>query len=435
MIVPGRMALLCAAALALVLIAAIVVPVVLPAVLAADAALLGVCWLQGRRLKSLAVSVEREPWKRVQVGRSEAFSYRLTNRSSKQVIVRIRQPWPAGMVCEQNFLEIRLSPGEIVRAALTATPTARGVAQVPPLQVDIRLSTDWACRRWTTSGGEIKVFPSLKGLTDYDALQRHHASSHAGLHQQRMLGAGREFDRLREYFPDDDFRDLNWKATARHRKPFTNLYQAERSRDVMLCLDCGRMMGNPMGTGTALDSAIDASIMLAHVASRQGDRVGMALFSDSVRRFIKPGAGIVAVNRIIEELVDARTDSLFPSYSSLIAALRAHQTRRSLIFVFTDLNDPQLAENLAQVLPMAARKHVLAVISLRDPLLDQFAGGAAANALDVYKVLAARQLASERATRVRQLHRIGASVIEADAGSITVKLLNTYLSIKSRQLI
>ena len=198
----------------------------------------------------------------------------------------------------------------------------------------------------------MKVFPSLKGLTDYER-----AATASRVELCRAAPAadawrGREFDRLREYFPDDDFRDLNWKATARHRKPYTNLYQAERSRDVILCLDCGRMMGNPMGNGTALDSAIDASIMLAHVASRQGDRVGMALFSDTVHRFIKPGAGIVAVNRIIEELVDARTNSLFPSYSSLITALRAHQTRRSLIFIFTDLNDPQLADNLAQVLPL-----------------------------------------------------------------------------------
>ena len=195
------------------------------------------------------------------------------------------------------------------------------------------------------------------------------------------------------------------------------------------------MMGNPMGKGTALDCAIDASIMLAHVASRQGDRVGLALFADIVQRFIKPAAGVVAVNRMIEELVDARTQSVFPSYSALISALRIYQNRRSLIFIFTDLNDPQLAENLAQVLPLAARKHVLVVISLRDPLLDQYAGGPASDGSDVYKVLAARQLANERATRVRQLHRIGASVVEADAGSITVKLLNTYLSIKARQLI
>ena len=227
MIVPGRLALLCASVLALALIAAIIAPAITLAVLAADALLLFTCYVQGRKLKRLAVDVEREPWRRVQVGRSEEFSYRLTNRSGTAVIVRLRQPWPAGIACEQNFAEIRLAAGEVVRTALTATPTMRGAIEVPPLEVDIRLPLDWACRRWSTTAGEMKVFPSLKGLADYEALRRHHASSYAGLHQQRMLGAGREFDRLREYFPDDDFRDLNWKATAKYRKPLTNLYQAD----------------------------------------------------------------------------------------------------------------------------------------------------------------------------------------------------------------
>jgi uncharacterized protein (DUF58 family) len=429
------MALLCASLLALALIAAIVLPAVTLAVLIGDALLLLACYLQGRKLKGLGVDVEREPWRRVQVGRTEEFSYKLTNRSGKGVIVRLRQPWPVGIACDVNVAEIGLAAGEVVRTALIATPTVRGAIDVPALEVDIRLPFDWVRRRWSTSAGQIKVFPSLKGLADYEALRRHHASSYAGLHQQRMLGAGREFDQLREYSPDDDFRDLNWKATAKYRKPLTNLYQAERSRDMIVCLDCGRMMGNPMGKGTALDCAIDASIMLAHVASRQGDRVGMTLFADTVRRFIKPAAGIMAVNRMIEELVDARTQGVFPSYSALITALRIYQNRRSLIFIFTDLNDPQLGENLAQMLPLAARKHVVVVISLRDPLLDQYASGAASDGEEVYKVLAARQLASERSTRIRQLHRIGASVIEADAGSITVKLLNAYLSIKARQLI
>src|SRR5204863_5782644 len=109
--------------------------------------------------------------------------------------------------------------------------------------------------------------------------------------------------------------------------------------------------------------------------------------------------------------------------------LRVRQNTRSMVFLFTDLNDPQLAANLAEVLPLVSRRHVLVVVSLRDPLLDRVASGAAANRREVYEVLAARQLAIERATRTRELHKLGAIVLEADARSITVNLLNTYLSI------
>jgi uncharacterized protein (DUF58 family) len=434
-IVPGRRTIIVAALFALLLIGAVVDHIVVVVVMLGDLSLLALCYRQGRQLRRLPVDVRRQHWSRVQVDEEESFDYQISNRSRHAVIVRLRQQWPTAVDGQQNELEVRVGPSEIVRVALAATPRMRGSVAVEPAEVDIRFTSDWARWRWATEAGELKVFPSLRGMSEYEALRRHHASSYGGLHRQRMLGSGREFEQLRDYFPDDDFRDINWKATARRNRPITNIYQAERSQDLLLCLDCGRMMGNPVGAGTALDHAIDASIMLAHMANRQSDRVGLVLFRDVVHRFIKPAAGMAAVHRIIEELVDAQTQGVFPSYSALMTALRAHQNRRSLIFLFTDLNDPQLATNLAEVLPVASRRHVLVVVSLRDPLLDQVAKGSAEDRRGVYQVLAARQLATERATRTRELQRIGAIVLEADAGSLTMKLLNTYLSIKTRQLL
>ena len=106
-----------------------------------------------------------------------------------------------------------------------------------------------------------------------------------------------------------------------------------------------------------------------------------------------------------------------------------------MMFVFTDLNDPQLVANLAEVLPTVSQRHVLVVISLRDPLLDRVAAGPAKDRRGVYQVLAARELATERATHTRELQKLGAIVLEADADSITLQLLNMYLSIKARQLL
>ena len=435
MIVPGRLTLMLALVTAVFLIAAVVEPLVAVAALAADVALLGACVWKGRDLKRIGVEVTRDNWGRVQVGRQESFVYKISNRSRHEVIVRVRQIWPDTMKADQIEVEVPVAGGEIVRVALKATAWSRGSVQIAPADVEIRLHADWVRRRWATDTGELKIFPNLRGMSEYETLRRHHASTFGGLHRQRMLGAGREFDQLRDYGPDDDFRDINWKATARRQHPITNLYQAERSRDVLLCLDCGRMMGNPVGNVAVLDHAIDAAIMVAHVANRQGDRVGLALFRDVVHRFVKPASGMPAVHRIIEELVDAKTEGVFPSYSALMTALRTHQNRRSLIFLFTDLNDPQLAANLAEVLPVASRRHVIVVISMRDPLLDQVAGGPAKDRRGVYQAIAARQLAMERATRTRELKRLGATVLEADADSITIKLLNTYLSIKARQLL
>jgi uncharacterized protein (DUF58 family) len=436
LIVPGRLTLLAAICLAMALVAAAVQPSLVLVILAADLVLIANCLILGWRIKLSAISVEREEGGKVQVGRAEEFVYRIANRSRSNLVLRLRQPWPEGIEAESDELELRIGGGEIVRASLTATPHVRGTTLIPPVQIDLRTNSDWSRRRMTAAGEmELTVFPSLAGLKEFETLRRHHATGIAGVHRQRMLGSGREFDQLREYSVDDDYRDINWKATARRRQPMTNLYQAERSQNVLLCLDCSRMMGNPVGSGTALDRAVDASIMLAHVANRSADRVGLVLFRDVVHRFIKPTTGMAATERIIDELVSAQPKGVFPSYAALASALRAHQNMRSMVFLFTDLNDPQLATNLTEVLPLVSRRHVVVVISLRDPLLERVADGPANDRRGMYQVLAARQLASERATRTRELRQIGASVLEADADSLTIKVLNTYLSLKARQVV
>ena len=435
MIVPGRLTLIAAAIFSLLLVSAVVDVRFALLAIPGDLLLIAIFLLQGRTLQSLNVTVSHDRWHRVQVGREEQLGYRIANRSPRSVIVRVRQLFPTGLLAAQTAFEINVLPGEIVTAALTVTPQNRGTQKIAPADVDVRFKADWGRFRFSTLPGELKIFPSLKGMRAYEQLRQNRASIMTGSHRQRMVGAGREFDQLREYTPDDDYRDINWKATARRSRPISTMYQAERSRDVMLCIDCGRMMSNPIGHGTALDHAVDAAILLAHVANRQGDHVGLVLFRDVVHRVVKPAGGVAAVQRIMNDLVDATAEPVFPSYSALIASLRAHQNRRSLVLLFTDLNDPQLAANLAEVMPLVSRKHLLIVISLSDHLLDSVADGPANDARGLFRVIAARKLVNERETRTRELQRGGAMVLQTDAKALSVELLNTYLSVKARQLL
>ncbi|HEV7301135.1 MAG TPA: DUF58 domain-containing protein [Tepidisphaeraceae bacterium] len=434
---PGRLSIAIAAMLALLLVGAVVDPRIAILVLLGDAALVAAVFTVGRRLRRLPIDVQRDGDERAQVDREQAVSFRIANRSHRTVVVRIRQPWPDGFEATGDTLEVTVAPGEVVRGAVVAKPRRRGGINLPPATFELRYAgADLAHVGGQLAAIRMRVFPSLRGMSAYEALRQHHASNLAGAHRHRMIGSGRDFDQLRDYVPDDDFRQVNWKATARRNRPITTVYQAERSQDVLLCLDCGRMMGHAMSGGsTALDHAIDASVMLAHVANRQGDRVGLVLFRDVVTLVRRPGAGMAAVNGMLEDLVDARAEPVFPSYGALTGALRAHQTRRSFVFLFTDLNDPQLAANLAEVLPLITRRHAVTVVSLRDPLLDEIASGPASDRRGVYDVLAARHMVDERAARVRELQRYGATVIEADADSITTGSINAYLNAKARQLV
>ena len=181
--------------------------------------------------------------------------------------------------------------------------------------------------------------------------------------------------------PDDDYRDVNWKATVRRCRPISNVYQAQRSREVILCIDCGRMMGNPVGEATAPGPRGGRSHPAGRMLPTAREIAWTLLFRDVVHRVTKPASGMTAVRRIMDDLVDAKSEPVFPSYSALMSALCLHQNRRSLVLLFTDLNDPQLASNLAEVMPLISRKHLSVVISLSDSLLNRVADGEAADSL------------------------------------------------------
>ena len=436
MIVPGRLMLVLGGALAVVMVAATVHPMLFWVALTGDVLIIVAILIQGRQLKRQRVTIERENWHRLEIGRKTDLVFRIENRGIRPMTVVLRQHWPSSFDAEENKLDLAIEPGQVVRAAIAVTAHQRGPAKIRPIQVDQHTRYDLAHFRSTLDDQTvINVYPNLSAIAEYDMMRRHHALGQYGVHRTRMVGTGREFDQLRDYLPDDNFGDVNWKATARRRQLVTNVYRAERSQDVILCLDCGRMMGNPLGGGTVLDRVIDASSMLVHVCGRSGDRVGLVLFRDTVTRYIKPMRPGRSSNRIINELVSATPEGVFPSYMNLVAALRSSQTQRGMVFIFTDLNDPQLASDLTSALPLVSRRHVVVVISLKDPLLEQVASGPAKDRRGVCQVLAARHLAEERTSRVRQLTKAGVQVLEVDADSITLDAINAYLAIKMRQLV
>lgn len=433
--VPGRTVVSGAVMLGAASLGVVVSPAIGWAVAAADLLLIVGFALEGRALRREPVTVEREFPARLPIGRAAKFVYRVENRGRAARVVRLRQPWPATFEPAVGEVEVSVGPGEVVRVGLEATPRCRGREEIPPAEVERRGAMRLAAARGMLSGtASVTCYPDLTKITEYETLRRHRALALAGVHRVRRVGSGREFERLRDYIPDDEYRDINWKATARRGRPITNTFINERSQELMICVETGRMMGNPVGSGTVLDAAVDAAMLLAHACIDQGDRVGLAIFREKVTRFVRPMSGPVATRRVMEELIEAAPEPVFPSYAAMVQALRAGHRKRSMIFIFTDLNDPQLAADLAEVAPLLSQRHVVVVVSLRDPMLDRVARGPAGNRGEVLSALAAGKLAAERAACVGQLAKAGVRVLEAGADELTMKVVNRYLEIKMRQL-
>jgi uncharacterized protein (DUF58 family) len=286
----------------------------------------------------------------------------------------------------------------------------------------------------------VRVYPDLvTALALIARLRSRTMAGLAGRSARGPLGLGTDFESIREYSPDDDIRQLNWRASARMGRPMSNQYRIERDRDVVCLLDTGRLMAAPLGAGagvgadpaggwTMLDAALDAITVVALATDELGDRCGVIAFDDRIRSFVTPQHR--SGRRVIEavfELQPALVDSDFE-----LAFLRVGRSRRALVLVFTDLVDEAAASSLLAAMPMLARRHAVSVLSAADPALAQLAAQPPETPFAAASVIVAADVLQARAQAAARLRRLGASVLEAPAETLAARCLDVYLSAKSR---
>ena len=245
------------------------------------------------------------------------------------------------------------------------------------------------------------------------------------------LGLGTEFESVRDYSPDDDIRQVNWRVTARLERPMSNTYRVDQDRDVVVVVDAGRLMAAPLaGTPplTRLDAALDAATAVALVADEMGDRCGSVAFDAEVRRRLPPRRrGGRAVVETLFDLEPAPVDSDYE-----LAFRTVGRAKRSLVVVLTDLVEEAAARPLVDAVPVLARRHAVVVASVADPDLVDLVRTPPATPLDAYAASVAVEVLDARARVVHQLRRAGAEVVEAPPGQLAAACVAAYLELKRR---
>ncbi len=280
----------------------------------------------------------------------------------------------------------------------------------------------------STAKQELRVYPDLVTAGALIARLRRRLAGHAGGMARGPLGLGTDFESIREYTPDDDIRQLNWRATARMARPMSNQYRVERDRDVVCLLDSGRLTGASLGSRTVLDACLDATVLIAMAADELGDRCGAIAFDDRVRRFLAPRH--LGSKHVIEALFDLEPTASDSDFE--LAFTRVGSSRRGLVIVFTDLVDEAAARSLVAAVPMLARRHALVVASPRDMALEAFANAESKTFDDIALAVVASDVLAARERAAAQLRHAGASVVQAPAEHLAARCLDTYLSVKSR---
>ncbi len=281
---------------------------------------------------------------------------------------------------------------------------------------------------------KVGVVPNLGAVRAIALRMYSDRSFMAGMKVERYLGDGTEFESLREYVPGLDHRAIDWKSSARHRKLLCTEFRAERNHQVILAVDSGQLMAEPVAGVPKLDHAINAAILLGWFCLRTGDRVGLVGFAEKIRAWADPQGGMHAFARIQALSAEIDYHRVETNFTLSLADMATRVKRRSLIVLFTDFLDTVSAELMIENVSRLARKHLVMFVAVKDPSLDQRTLAKPSSLDALHEAVVASDFSRERSIVLERLRRAGAHCIDATPGEFSMQLVNRYIEIKRREL-
>ncbi len=379
-----------------------------------------------------AITAERQLPPRLYVGEENTVVLRIHNPAPLATQATVVDDYPAEFRAEPEEFRLVLGARELREERYRLVAPSRGDF----LFGDIYL-------RWSGPLGlcllqkriaaeeRARVYPRFLDFSQFDIEAQRKLQLAAGPEKVRLPLGGTEFESLREYVPGDDTRRIDWKATARRGKLIVRNYEEERSKDIVILLDCGRMMAPEAGGLSKLDHAINASLMLCSAGVSKGDRVGVVVFSDRVKAFLPPQRGKGQVGRMMDVLYGVQVDLVEPDYAAAFGFFKNRLRKRCLAVLFTDLIDTNASSALLRHVAMLYPAHLPLCVTIKDISVERAAQAELQTVADVYRRAVAEQVITDRALALAHLRAAGVVVLDALPEELSVRTVNKYLELKS----
>jgi uncharacterized protein (DUF58 family) len=349
----------------------------------------------------------------------------------------LRDVVPAAAVPAFGVHAFRLPAGDSIALAATFRIPVRGSFEFGPAWLKLTGPYDVLEAQQACSGTDgVKVLP--EGFSSSEGLRHDERAELLVLDKisrVRQTGVGTEFERLSEYRPGDDPRRIDWKTTARFRRPVVRRFQIERHRDVMVVIDCGRLMGADAGRGSKLDCAVDSALLLCRTALEGGDRCGIALFDDRVLSYQPPRSGPHALRSLVDQVYDVQSRWAESDFGLMFATLQSRQTKRSLVVILSDIVDVETSTRFRASLATLSRRHVVLFAGLQTPLLRQIVTEPVATLLDGSRKAVTFRILRERDEAMRSLKRSGVQVLDIEPSRLTVPLVNRFIALRQQNVL
>ena len=406
-------------------------------VLAVDAALLLVAIADVVNFaRPVSVAVERQCQRIASLQKSHDVQLTITNGGSRPLKAEVRDDIPQEFVAEPDRFIGTLGPRSRSTFRYQLRSSRRGAFQMDKVYLKLRSHLGlWDTYRDYPVENAVSVYPDMQQLSKYAVLARTNRLSLMGVRRTRRIGQDHEFERLRDYTPDDNYKHIDWRSTARRNKLTVKDFQTSQSQRLIFMVDCGRMMTNKASGISLLDHALNAMLMLSYVALRQGDSVGMLAFSNQIHSFVPPKGGMNQMNRLLHVSFDRFPDLVESRYDQAFLHLGAHCQKRSLIILVTNVIDEVNAHQVHRYLSTFAGRHLPIGVMLRDHSLFDAVDEVGAYSPNVYRSAAAAGILSWRKQVLQNLEHQGVMALDVYPEDMTAPLVNKYLEVKARHLL
>ena len=395
--------------------------------------------LDYRALRTSFRGVKIERTMPAAVGRDVPFrvELRVCSSTASPLAAELRDVVPAAALPAFQVHAFRLPAGGSLSLAATFRIPVRGSFEFGPAWLRLTGPFDvLEAQQVFSCPGSVKVLP--EGFSSSEGLRHDERAELMQLDKisrVRQTGLGTEFEMLSEYRPGDDPRRIDWKTTARFRRPVVRRFQVERHRDVMIVIDCGRLMGADAGRGSKLDCAVDSALMLCRTALEGGDRCGLALFDDRVLGYQPPISGPRALRSLVDSVYNVQSRWAESDFGLMFATLQSRQTKRSLVVILSDIVDVETSTRFRTSLATLSRRHVVLFAGLQTPLLRQIVAEPVATLLDGSRKAVTFRILRERDEALRSLKRSGVQVLDVEPSRLTVPLLNRFIELRQQNVL
>ncbi len=363
------------------------------------------------------------------LGVRQRVGIRIANDDDRRLDFWLTDFPPPRLQLEGLPLRLELAPGEFADVRYAVTPVARGLAEFG--RICCRVASSWKLWEKNFYYGEpqqSKIYPNYKPLFRSSFVGSDQLYQDLGLQLRQRRGEGTDFHQLRDFRVGDSLRQIDWRATARFRKPISREYQEERDQQVIFVLDCGRRMRAQDGEISHFDHALNALLISAFVALRQGDSVGLLSFAGQAR-WVAPMKGRFQISHLLDQIYDLDSSPVTSDYLDVAEQLMTRQTRRSLI-VFISSLEPQDREDLASAARLLSRRHLVMIASMRQQALSDTLAAEVASIDDALMLCGVTAHLQNQAAMFAELRSNHVIVADTPPAYMHATLINEYMALK-----